>query len=143
MSVYLSILYLRFSIFLWYVCLSLCDSWDGKEEPRLLERTVSESSSSKTYVPITEYSWADGKKSVTIYIDYDEAMTVSTDTLVVETNTESFVFTFTGVDNKDYKLLIDKLSNEIESGIVKQKEGQFRILLKKKEETTWFSLKKT
>jgi hypothetical protein len=94
-------------------------------------------------VPITEYSWADGKKSVTIYIDYDEAMNVSADTIVVETNTESFVFTFTGVDDKNYKLLVDKLSNEIESGTVKQKEGQFRIVLKKKEETTWFNLKKT
>ena len=120
--------------------------WDGKEEPRLLESntvTPSPSSSSKNCTSIKEYSWGDGKKLVTVYVDFEGAASVGEDKFSVETTADTVTFTITEHGGKDYKLYIDKLSAEVESANIKVKDEQFKILLRKKEESPWFNLRKT
>lgn len=53
-------------------------AWDGKEEPRLL--SVSEAPAlpaelvrRKVATPIDSYGWSDGKKTVKILVDFDNA----------------------------------------------------------------------
>ena len=120
--------------------------WDGKEEPRLLESnavTPSPCSSSKNYIPIKEYSWGDGKKIVTVYVDFEGAGDVGEDKLGVETSVDTVTFTITEHNGKNYKLYIDNLSAEVDNATIKVKEEQFKILLKKKEESPWFNFRKT
>ena len=117
--------------------------WDGKEEPRLLETTSGRSESfSRPCTSIREYSWGDGNKKVTIYVDFDRANEVETEKVAIETTADTVTFSITDFEGKDYKLFIDKLNAEIESASHTAKESQFRILLKKKDESPWFSLKK-
>ena len=120
--------------------------WDGKEEPRLLasEASVSSSSSrSRNCTSIKEYSWGDGKKVVAIYVDFEGAGSLGEDKLAVETTADTVTFTINEHNGKDYKLYIDKLSSEVESATIKVKDEQFKILLRKKEESPWFNLRKT
>ena len=116
--------------------------WDGKEEPRLLSSTTStSSSSSRNCTSIREYSWGDGNKKVTIYIDFERAKEVEADKVSVETTADTVTFSITDFEGKDYKLFIDKLNGEVESATHKAGDSQFKILLKKKEESPWFNLK--
>lgn len=117
--------------------------WDGKEDPRLLETVASDSSSPRNCTSIREYSWGDGKKTVTVYVDFEQASLVGEEKLSVETTADTVTFMITNHNGKDYKLYIDKLSAEVESASVKVKEEQFKILLRKKEVSPWFNLKKT
>ena len=120
--------------------------WDGKEEPRLLESntvTPSSSSSSMNCISIKEYSWGDGKKIVTVYVDFEGAGSVGEEKLGVETTADTVTFTITEHNGKNYKLYIDKLSAEVENATIKVKDEQFKILLKKKEESPWFNFRKS
>ncbi len=118
--------------------------WDGKEEPRLLSRTVSEEGSPRTRTSraLTEYAWGDGKKIVTIYLDFQDAENIPDDIISLTTTSESVTFTLQNYNGVDYKLFIDNLTSEVSGATFKKKEGQFRIILKKLEESPWFSLKK-
>jgi len=127
--------------------------WDGKEEPRLLERVELDAASSssgggggsstKNATPIVEYGWSDGKKIVSIYVDFEGALNVSDEQISLETRRDGFTFTLQNVNDKNYVLLLDKLNADIESASYKKKEGKFTIILKKGEEKAWYSLKKT
>ena len=119
--------------------------WDGKEEPRLMasEALSRSSSSSRNCTSIKEYSWGDGKKLVTIYVDFEGAGSLGEDKLAVETTADTVTFTINEHNGRDYKLYIDKLSSEVESATIKVKDEQFKILLRKKEESPWFNLRKT
>jgi hypothetical protein len=54
--------------------------WDGKEEPRLLsvsQTTVStEQVRKKVATPIDSYGWSDGKKTVKILVDFENALDI-------------------------------------------------------------------
>lgn len=118
--------------------------WDGKEEPRLLSTSSTENgeSSPRSCTSIREYSWGDGKKIVTVYVDFQKALSVGEDKLDVQTTADTVTFCIMNFEGRDYKLFIDKLNGEIESASVKVKDAQFKIVLKKKEESPWFNLKK-
>ena len=118
--------------------------WDGKEEPRLLSTSSTENGniSSRNCKSIREYSWGDGKKIVTVYVDFEMATEVGEEKLDVQTTADTVTFSITDFQGNDYKLYIDKLNAEIDSASIKVKEGQFKVLLKKKEESPWFNLKK-
>ena len=98
--------------------------WDGKEEPRLLSTISTESSeSSRSCTSIREYSWGDGKKIVTVYVDFEEALEIDENKIEVETTVDTLSFRITDFKGKDYKLYIDKLNAEVESASFKVKEG--------------------
>jgi hypothetical protein len=49
-------------------------AWDGKEQPRLLNKQDSVAPVSRlTYTTLDSFSWADSKKSVKLYIDFENA----------------------------------------------------------------------
>lgn len=53
-------------------------AWDGKEQPRLLNVTEVQISAPKlAFTTLDSFSWLDGKKSVKIYIDFENADQVS------------------------------------------------------------------
>jgi hypothetical protein len=121
--------------------------WDGKEEPRLLDNSSAANSDAATptaraVTSIREYSWGDGKKIVTIYVDFEKAGEVGEERYDVQTTSDTVTFSIVDFNGKDYKLYIDKLNSEVESASVKVKEGQFKVILRKKEESPWFQLKK-
>jgi hypothetical protein len=123
--------------------------WDGKEEPRLLSKGDHadnvDAIAANTFVPYTifsEYAWGDGNKLVTIYIDFENAMDVPSDIINIDNTVDSVTFTINNYNNKNYKLYIDNLSSEISTCKYKVKDGQFKILLTKLDESPWFKLKK-
>jgi hypothetical protein len=119
--------------------------WDGKEEPKLLSTGDSEAPSSERLrlcKAFTEYAWADGKKLVTVYLDFEKAESVPDEIITVSTTSDSITFSIDNFEGKDYKLFIDNLSAEVSAARYKKKEGQFKILLTKLDESPWFKLKK-
>ena len=117
--------------------------WDGKEAPRLLS-TVGEGDAvaSRLSIVFKEYAWGDGKKLVTVYLDFAQAEQVPDEAISVGTSSDSLTFSITDFEGKDYRLYIDNLSAEVSAARVKKKEGQFKILLTKLDESPWFKLKK-
>jgi hypothetical protein len=45
-------------------------------------------------------------------------------------------------DDRDYVLLIPSLQNPVDSASFRKKSDKFVLILKKREETTWYQLKK-
>ena len=117
--------------------------WDGKEAPRLLS-SVGEGDApySRLSVAFKEYSWGDGKKIVTVYLDFAKAEQVSDEAISVSTSSDTLTFQITDFEGKDYRLYVDNLSAEVSGARFKKKEGQFKILLTKLDESPWFKLKK-
>ena len=69
-------------------------AWDGKEEPRLLSSEKSDTSTKeKACKEFTSYAWADEKKSVKIYIDYEGADQVDDNDISLENTKTSLDFT--------------------------------------------------
>ena len=67
---------------------------------------------------------------------------VADEDLSVETSNETVEFCFVSA-GRNYKLFIDNLNAEVSSATIKKKEGQFKVLLRKAEESPWFNLKKS
>ena len=117
--------------------------WDGKEEPKLLNKGETSS-----FEPLriahtfTDYAWADGNKLVTVYLDFEKAEEVPDESITVNTTAESVTFSIDNFEGKDYKLFIDQLSAEVSGARYKKKEGMFKILLTKLDVSPWFKLKK-
>jgi len=85
-------------------------AWDGKEEPRLLSSASGDATpKSRPSRTLTEYAWGDGKKIVTIYLDFEDAENIPDEIISVSTTAESVSFSITDHIGADYKLLIDNL----------------------------------
>ena len=113
--------------------------WDGKEEPRLLSvGEASPSSSVKLAQSFESYAWADEKRCVKIYIDYDGAGEVQDEQISLKQTSASSVEFWA----RDRKLLLSPLHDEIASATYKKKDASFVLTLKKSEEVTWHSLLK-
>jgi hypothetical protein len=116
--------------------------WDGKEEPRLLEK-------SDTFVaPLVladvfeSYSWLDEKKHVKIYVDFNNAFEVDDAcvSLVSTPNSIEFRVLF---DGKEKALIVNPLNAEVESVSFRKKTDKFILVVKKTVEASWYQLKKT
>ena len=69
-------------------------AWDGKEEPRLLSSEKSDASTKeKACKEFASYAWADEKKSVKIYVDYEGADQVDDNDISLENTKTSIDFT--------------------------------------------------
>ena len=121
--------------------------WDGKEEPRLLavEEAGSGISSSKNVrlaSGFDSYSWGDEKKSIKVYIEIEEALSVPDDKISLETTATSVTFSLSDVGGKDYKLVLSPLSQEISGGTFRKKADMIVLTLQKELESTWLTLLK-
>ena len=92
---------------------------------------------------ITEYSWADGKDTVKIYVDYERADDIGDSNINVQINDASFSFTFVGHDGRENSLIITNLHDSLESASVKKKSDKFILTLKKVLAASWYQLKKS
>ena len=113
-------------------------AWDGKEAPKLLSRQVTpvETTPTQRVSTISEYSWADGRKTVSVYVELSaEEMATVTDT-EIDNSEDSFDFQFVS-GGKVNRLCISPLSEAIESATYKKKEDKFLIQLKKATELPW------
>jgi len=84
--------------------------WDGKEEPRLLSSVSGDATpKARPSRTLTEYAWGDGKKIVTIYLDFENAENISDDIISVSTTPDTVSFALIDHNGSDYKLFIDSL----------------------------------
>merc|ERR1711871_1710742 len=86
--------------------------WDGKEEPLLLA-TESVEPTKVSYKTLNEYSWCDGTKNVTIYVEWD-MNEVDRESAKVVNTASGIEFSFANTTGKAFKLIIDPLCEEIE-----------------------------
>ncbi len=52
---------------------------------------------------ITEYSWADNKDNVKIYVEYERADEIDDSIVNIEADDASFKFTFLGRDGREHR----------------------------------------
>lgn len=96
----------------------------------------------KVTAEFPSYAWADSKKSIKIYIDYEFALSVHDDDLILESS-EKFVKLTVRTSQKDLVLLIPELNEAIVSASVLKKESRFILTLKKEKEFSWYKLAKS
>ena len=119
--------------------------WDGQESPRLLAKTaIANDESVNSIVQITDYSWSDGKKIVSLYVEYPNADQVDDENVGVEFTESSVTFSFVKpAENTISKLIITDLHDKIINATVKKKSHKFTITLQKENVASWYQLKKT
>jgi hypothetical protein len=93
---------------------------------------------------ITKYSWSDGKKAVSVYVEMEGLDDVADDALTTESGEKECSLTIgaIGTPPKKKTLKLAGLSNEIDGVEIKRKPGKNTVVLKlkKKEEKSWFQL---
>merc|ERR1712137_1291156 len=91
---------------------------------------------------INKYSWSDGKKAVSVYIELDGLDDVADDALVVESKEEEVSLTIAALNGKRRRFALAGLSEEIDGVKLVRKKGKNTVVLKlqKKEEKSWFQL---
>jgi hypothetical protein len=91
---------------------------------------------------INKYSWSDGKKQVSIYIELDGLDEVAEDALTTESGEKEVSFTIASIGGKRRRFAVSNLSNEIDGVKLQRKLGKNTVVLKlqKKEEQPWYSL---
>ncbi|KAH9058767.1 hypothetical protein Ae201684P_006107 [Aphanomyces euteiches] len=117
--------------------------WDGQCEPRLISTGESVIQVSKDR-PITAYAWADGKKSVSVYIDIPSIGAHSDDKIVLDWNPRSLEVRIRELDpsGADMVFKIKYLYEEIMGATLKKKDDKIVLRLTKSKELTWYTLKK-
>lgn len=115
-------------------------AWDGKEEPRLLNvESITPPRPKPLEVPA--YLWADGKKTVKIYIETDFLTSPITEEDVQLTHEIKSLIVLISANDKQYQLAIPDLSNEIEGVSFVIKPDKIVISLQKAEEKSWYKLR--
>lgn len=93
----------------------------------------------KTLIQTVEkYSWSDGNKTVSIYIEHPNPSTLAPPEITWTTTGISFKF----VDENQQRraLVLDKLYEAIKSAEVKTKADKFVIVMHKENEAKWYKL---
>eukprot|EP00980_Cylindrotheca_fusiformis_P021413 scaffold8266_cov97-Cylindrotheca_fusiformis.AAC.4 len=125
--------------------------WDGKPEPKLLsldklsveEKSVKKSHSSFDYHKsnITSYAFADGEKSVKLYISMDGVGEKCTeDDISLESTESSFCLVVKNYKEEDQVLSFGKLTANITAATYKIKENRIIVTLKKEKEGDWHTI---
>lgn len=77
--------------------------WDGKEEPRLLATGTITSSSKASFVTLDTFSWLDDKKSVKIYVDFENSNEIADEDINLVRTWTAFSCNF---HNNSFSLLL-------------------------------------
>jgi len=116
--------------------------------PRLLTRTESkkdDSVKSRRKNNITDYSWADADKKVSIYITSLENLgSIDPDNIKLETSKSGMKLCLLDLEGEDYILEIPNLNGEIRKGKTKliKEKNKLIVSLFKSEEFSWYDLRK-
>jgi len=93
---------------------------------------------------ITKYSWSDGKKAVSVYVEMEGLDDVADDALTTESGAKECSLTIGAIGSPPKKktLKLSGLSNEIDGVKLTRKPGKNTVVLKlqKKEEKSWWQL---
>jgi len=91
---------------------------------------------------INKYSWSDGKKQVSIYIELEGLDDVAEDALQAESAANEVSLTIAGIKGSKRRFSMTNLSHEITGVKINRKPGKNTVVLKlqKKEEQAWFAL---
>jgi len=91
---------------------------------------------------INKYSWSDGKKQVSIYIELEGLDDVAEDALQAESGANEVSLTIAGIKGARRRFSMTNLTHEITGVKVNRKPGKNTVVLKlqKKEEQAWFAL---
>eukprot|EP00418_Pyrodinium_bahamense_P014305 CAMPEP_0179109352 /NCGR_PEP_ID=MMETSP0796-20121207/50983_1 /TAXON_ID=73915 /ORGANISM="Pyrodinium bahamense, Strain pbaha01" /LENGTH=180 /DNA_ID=CAMNT_0020807455 /DNA_START=81 /DNA_END=623 /DNA_ORIENTATION=- len=94
---------------------------------------------------ITQYSWADGKKRVSIYIELPGLDDVADDALLAESGEKSVSLTIASLGGKKRRFALSGLFAEIDGVKLERKKGKNTVVLKmqKKEEKSWWKLQES
>lgn len=122
-------------------------AWDGCEQPRLIEKSESPMMSVDTSkcltVNLPNYAWADEKKVVKVYVDFECANEIPDDDIILERKGNDLVELSIRKEDKIYKLILDSLNESIVDASMKKKTDKIVLSLKKENETSWFKLRKS
>ena len=100
--------------------------------PRLLERVVSNASEEGAKNPvksISNYSWGDGEKKVSIYVSLDGLDDLPKEKITLDWKKESLRVDIKDLNGTDYVLDLPKLNAEIDGAKFKKKMGQNKIVI--------------
>jgi len=91
---------------------------------------------------ITKYSWSDGKKRVSIYIELEGIDDVPDDALSSTSGEKEVSLTIASLGGKKRQFALSNLFAEIDGVKVERKKGKNTVVLKlqKKEEKSWWTL---
>merc|ERR1712118_518418 len=91
---------------------------------------------------ISKYSWSDGKKLVSIYIELEGLDDVADDALTTTSGEKEVTLTIASIGGKKRTFSMSSLSNEIDGVKLVRKPGKNTVVLKltKKEEKSWYAL---
>eukprot|EP00448_Togula_jolla_P017231 CAMPEP_0170591918 /NCGR_PEP_ID=MMETSP0224-20130122/12659_1 /TAXON_ID=285029 /ORGANISM="Togula jolla, Strain CCCM 725" /LENGTH=250 /DNA_ID=CAMNT_0010915813 /DNA_START=86 /DNA_END=838 /DNA_ORIENTATION=+ len=91
---------------------------------------------------ITKYSWADGKKLVSIYIELEGLDEVADDALTTESGEKEVSLTIASIKGQKKRFAVTGLFSEIDGVKLQRKMGKNTVVLKlqKKEEKSWYKL---
>ena len=111
------------------------------EPPQLLENAERNTPKVKVLKPFEKFAWANGTKTVSIYLTHANANLIPDDKITLYTEKKSFeVKVEDEITGTTYGMKIDKLNGEIEGADLKKKADKLVVLLKKVEERTWYKL---
>merc|ERR1711957_207672 len=90
---------------------------------------------------ISKYSWADGRKRVSVYVELDDLDAIPDDDIKIESGEKEFTLTIT-MGGKARTLKFGDLNEEIDGSKFARKKGKNMVVahLIKKEEKSWFKL---
>lgn len=126
---------------------TLLESRDDRKEDMRLEppagrTSVAEQAACSGEAAITEYSWADGKKQVSVYIELDGLDEVAEEALVTESGEKSVCFTVAPAGGQRRRFLLTNLFRGIDGVKMQRRVGRNQVVLRllKKEQRPWYSL---
>jgi len=110
--------------------------WDDKNKSTDADKEMSSGEA------ITKYSWGDGKKQVSVYIELEGLDDCTDDAFQATSGEKDVSLTITKVAGKKRTFGLNGLSNEISGVKVNHKKGKGMVVLKliKKEEEPWYQL---
>jgi len=111
-------------------------NWDDKNKSKDADKEMSSGEA------ITKYSWGDGKKQVSVYIELEGLDDCTEDCFQATSGEKEVSLTITKVAGKKRTFGLNGLSNEITGVKVNHKKGKGMVVLKliKKEEEPWYQL---
>eukprot|EP01041_Mallomonas_annulata_P008126 gene8126-16680_t len=114
--------------------------WDGNEVPRLLKTEISPVLvPTRPQVSFPSYAWADGRKSIKIYIELEPNLTVTIEDIILEW-TETSIDLKVRAPSQDYVFSMAGLFGAINDATFCKKESKVTITATKVKEFSWYKL---
>ena len=115
-------------------------AWDGSSEPRLLEKSKSVDAEILSEA-VTNYSWADEKEKVRVYVQVPGVGDCADDAIVLNW-TETSIDLRVHLEKRTLRLSLETLHDKISDAKVRKKPDKLVLTLSKETAYSWHDLKK-